>query len=118
MLAQDFELVQNGNVAVVTIGLSELSGQVMQEMVADFTLAMRHDNAVYFVLDLTAVEYMDSGCLGEMVGFLQDLEHVRGRIALAGCCDRVAFLFRATRLDAVFSLFDDVQQAVEEMSGV
>ena len=58
---------------------------------------------------------MDSACIGALVTFLQDLEHVRGRIALANCQPNVAFLFKVTRLDQVIGIYDDPQTACAEV---
>ncbi len=41
---------------------------------------------------------------------------MRGRIALAGCQDNVAFLFKVTKLDDIFVLFDDLDAALDQLS--
>lgn len=84
----------------------------MQEIVAECLERMRYNNAQHFVFDLSTVEFLASACLGALVGFMQEVEHVRGKIALVNCHDNVAFLFKVTRLDHVFEMYDDVQEAV------
>jgi anti-anti-sigma factor len=63
---------------------------------------------------MTGVEFLDSAGIGALVTLLQDLEHVRGRIALTHCQPNVAFLFKVTRLDAAIPLFDETAEAIEE----
>lgn len=111
MIAQDFEVDQDHSLVVVRFHTPELTGPVMQEAAVEMEQRLRYHNASYFVLDVAAVEFMDSACVGAMVQFLQEVEHVRGRIALAGCRPNTAFLFRVTRLDSVFGLYDDVADA-------
>lgn len=115
MLDQLAQLEQTNNVVVAQVTTRELSAEKMQELVEELMQRMRCDNAQHFVLNLKAVEYISSGCIGVMVGFLQDLEHVRGRIALAHCQPNVLFLFKVTRLDSVFHLFDDAETALAQI---
>ena len=42
---------------------------------------------------------------------LQELEHVRGRIALANCQPDVVLLFKMTRLDKLIPLYPSIAQA-------
>ena len=88
----------------------------MQELIVELTERMRYDNAQYFVLDMSHVKFISSGCVGVLVEFLQDLAPARGRIALANCQDNVEFLFKVTRLDRVFEMFDDLGEACEELA--
>lgn len=112
MLCEGIELDQAGSVVTVTIKVPELTHLEMQELVAECEERMRCHHASHFVFDMTDVTFLASTCLGSLVSFLQDLEHVRGRIALVNCQDNVAFLFKVTRLDTVFAMFDDVKEAV------
>jgi anti-sigma B factor antagonist len=116
MTTQTLMIDRNNNLVTAAFQTSEVTGLQMMELTAAWTQHMRYDNVQFFVLDMTGVMYMDSSCLGALVTFMQDLEHVRGRIALANCHDNVAFLFRVTRLNSVFRLYDsldDAQQGVK-----
>lgn len=111
MLPEGIELDQAGPVVTVSFGLPEITHADMQEVVSECLERMRYSNAQHFVLDLGPVEFLASACIGALVAFMQDVEHVRGRIVLANCHDNVAFLFKVTRLDTVFEMFDDVKDA-------
>lgn len=114
MLTHEVEFEQTRNVVIATLADPQLPGSQMAELVLEMSQRIRCDNAQFFVLDMSAVEFMDSSAIGVLVSFLLDLEHVRGRIALACCGRNIAFLFKLTRLDAVVPLFDEVEQAVAE----
>lgn len=62
------------------------------------------------VLDLSAVEFMDSTGLGVFVSLLKKLG-ADGAIAVAGVRPAVLRLFQLTRLDTLFRIVDDVPAA-------
>lgn len=115
MLVDGIELDQQGQIVVVSIDLPEASHQQMQDAVDACLDKVRYDNARHFVFDLSQVEFIASACVGVLVGFLQEVEHIRGKICLAACQENVSFLFKVTQLDSVFELHDDVDDAVDSL---
>ncbi len=115
MLAQNVQLEQSGDIVVATITTPLMSVSEGQELVESLNERMRYDGVRNFILDMTEVEFMDSGCVGALVQLLQDLEHIHGKIALANCQSNVAFLFKVTRLDSVFGLHESVEDAREAL---
>ncbi len=113
MLPIGMELEQQGAVVTCRFDRRDVDHLDLQEVLDECMQRMRNDNARHFAFDLSPVEFLASACIGSLVGFLQDVEHMRGRIALAGCQDNVKFLFKVTRLDAVFPIFDELTDAVE-----
>jgi len=67
----------------------------------------------YLVLDLTAVDRMDSTGLGVLVGALKRLRAGNGQLRLAAAHGDVARLLHATGLDKVLPLYSDVASALE-----
>jgi anti-sigma B factor antagonist len=112
MTAQPPNLEQQGPTVVATVEQPDMDLAAMQELCVSLEEKMRYDGARNFVFDLTAVNYLASACLGCLVQFMQDIQHARGKIALAGCSDELAFLFKVTRLDHVFAMFDEVDDAL------
>ncbi len=117
MAMDTMELDQRGQIVVVNIGLPDVSYTQMQELIAECEERMRFDKAQHFIFDLTGVGFLASACIGVLVGFLQDLENMRGRVLLANCSENVLFLFKVTKLDTVFMIFDDVDEAMDELTG-
>ena len=111
MLPEGVELEQSGAVVTVQLRLRDVTHLDLQEVVVECQERMRYSNARHFLFDLEGVEFLSSACVGVLVGFLQEVEHMRGRIALVHCEDNVAFLFKVTRLDHVFPIYDDVTEA-------
>jgi len=110
------EIERTGNRAVATFSTHEVTTMQMQEVVVELMEMMRNDAVQYFVLDMNSVEFISSGCLGSLVEFIQDLGHMRGKVALAHCHDNVSFLFKVTRLDSIFPLFDEVEDAMKAIT--
>jgi len=111
MITEGTQIDQVNSTVTVKVADRELSGLQLQEIVAELTQHMRYDKAMYFVFDMSSVEFIASDCLGCLVTFLCDLEQLRGRVALANCHPNVAFLFKVTRLDTVFTLYEDLDEA-------
>jgi anti-sigma B factor antagonist len=116
MFEQNVELDQAGPLVTARVLTPLLSLAETQDITGELSERMRYDNARLFVLDLAEVEFMDSGCIGGLVQFLQDVEHIHGRIALANCQKNVASLFEVTRLDRVFQLYDCTEDAQEALT--
>lgn len=113
MLAQNVVVEQEGNMVIATVITPILSLSESQEVIVELNERVRYNNAQLFILDLAEVTFMDSSCIGTLVQFLQELEHVRGRMALANCNDNIAFLFKVTRLDGAFPVVESVDDAKE-----
>ncbi len=107
---------RTGNRAVATFSTHEVTTMQMQEVVVELMEMMRNDAVQFFVLDMNEVEFISSGCLGSLVEFIQDLGHMRGKVSLANCHDNVAFLFKVTRLDSIFPIYDEVDEAMSAMT--
>lgn len=110
-LPASFELEQSGPTITARLHQSQVSYLTMQEVVNECLERTRYHNARHVILDLAAVEFLASACIGSLVSLLQDLEHICGRMAVVHCRDNVAFLFRVTRLDSVINLCEDEHEA-------
>jgi len=115
MMKTVYDFEQTGTTVVVNFQQQELSHLDMQEAMTDLSEKLRYDNAQNFILNMEPVVFLPSASLGAMVEFLREVEHVRGRVLLAACGENVSFLFKVTRLDSVFPLFDDVAEAMEDL---
>ncbi len=68
------------------------------------------------VLDLVAVNFIDSSGLGAIVAVLKKLGG-KGALVISGLHDSTLAMFKLTRMDRVFSLYDDIDAAVTAVSG-
>ena len=64
------------------------------------------------VLDFQKVNFIDSSCLGVLVAFARKLRGTKSDIKLVNLTEDVRSIFQITRLDKIFEIFDEVQEAV------
>lgn len=69
------------------------------------------------VLDLSKVDFLDSSGLGAVVAVMKLMGPDR-RLDLAGLTPTVDKVFRLTRMDLVFRIFDDIDSALTTGEGV
>lgn len=108
-------LEQDGHLVVASGLHSELTEPEARQLLDDLTGSIRYDGARFVVLDMTGVCMVSSVCLESLLLLFQELEHIRGRVAVANCLPAVKGIFTVTRLDALFEIYDDVEEAVANL---
>lgn len=64
------------------------------------------------VIDLEEVEYLDSSALGTLVSILKTSKANGGEIRLANLSQSLRSLMKLSKLEAMFKIFDSVDEAV------
>ena len=92
----------------------DLTGRlcVLEHTLRERIKALLEEGRRYFVLNLAAVTYVDSAGLGELISIWTSIRKVDGRLTLLRPVQRVQELFRITKLNTVFEIFDDESRAV------
>lgn len=67
------------------------------------------------VLDLSQIEFIDSSGLGAIVSSLKRMGG-QGELVVCGLQETTMTLFKLTRMDRVFQVFESEQQAVSALS--
>jgi anti-sigma B factor antagonist len=70
-----------------------------------------NDGHLHLVLDMSAVQFIDSTGLGILVGTLQRVRTGDGELRLAGARPEVLRILRITGLDKVFATYPSVRAA-------
>jgi anti-sigma B factor antagonist len=68
------------------------------------------------VVDLTAVDFIDSVALGVLIGVAKRIRAVEGRLALVAPHERLLKVFRMTALDRVFIIRPTVEDAIAALA--
>jgi len=63
------------------------------------------------VIDLQDVPYMDSSGVAVLVETLQKQRNAKGKLVLCNLTNKVKSIFEISRLDAVFTIVEDVDKA-------
>ncbi|HWQ68885.1 MAG TPA: STAS domain-containing protein [Patescibacteria group bacterium] len=80
--------------------------ELMTELIASGTTRI--------VLDLSKVDFIDSSGLGAIVSSLKRMGG-QGELVVCGLQETTMTLFKLTRMDRVFQIFDSEQQAVSAL---
>ncbi len=86
--------------------------------VKDRLQALVQEGRKKLVLDLAAVSYMDSTCVGELVSGLVTVRNNGGALYLASPTSRVERLLTVARLTSVFQIYQSEQEAVLSLAGL
>jgi len=65
------------------------------------------------LLDLAQIDYVDSTGIGELVGHLQKYGRAKRKMALFRPHKRIESLLKLTRLDSVFPMFWEKEEAIK-----
>ncbi|HUR86147.1 MAG TPA: STAS domain-containing protein [Solirubrobacteraceae bacterium] len=106
----------NGDANVVSV-----SGEIHVSTAPKFSKRLTEiieSGKTRLVLDLTAVEFIDSTGLSVLLNGLRAVDQRGGRMALVCTNPTVLRLFQITSLDATFDIFDDRAAAVAHVTGV
>ena len=107
---------QQGDVEVVVIeGVIKLGESA--RLFSDYLNKLLTSGSDSVLIDMTGIDYVDSTGLGELVGYLQRFEGQGRRLALLRPQSRILNLLKLTKLDEVFQIFVDENEAVKALKG-
>lgn len=95
---------------IITVGAERIDAAVAIQFKEDMRQITRQAPA-RVVLDLTQVDFIDSSGLGAIVSAMKQLPSAC-RMDLAGLSPTVSKVFRLTRMDTVFHLYDTLNDAI------
>jgi anti-anti-sigma factor len=98
-------------VAVVTISGRLAMGGEPERLDAAIKSLLQKDQKK-FVLDLTALDYVDSSGLGMLVSCLTNVRKAGGELSLAGANPRIKRILAMTRVDTMMPMFDTLAAAM------
>jgi anti-sigma B factor antagonist len=106
----DVKTSQQDGVAVITI-----NGEINISTSPSLKKIFEKENAKKLVIDLERVSYIDSSGLATLVEALKRARSQGGALGLAGMSDKVKSLFEITKLDKLFAIFPNQQEAISKV---
>lgn len=110
----DFLIVQTyDNIVLAKIEKDRLLDIGSIKSLSDALTALldRHPK-ISLVLDMSAVGYLSSAMLGKLVSLHKSVRANNGRMAVGGVKAQIMPLFKITKLDKLFELYGDAQEAL------
>lgn len=100
------------SVAVVAGEIDVYSAPKLRQQLADLVDLGRYK----LILDMEALEFLDSAGLGVLVGGLKRVRAYGGSLSLVCTQDRILRLFRITGLTMVFPIYATVSEAITHLN--
>ncbi len=105
---------QEGNVLIIRLFNNRLDAKEADDFKAKMAGYLAEGKR-FLVLDMSAVDFVDSSGLGALVSVFKSLGE-EGRLAVCGAQDSVLRMFKLTRMNKVFSIFQREAEAVAALS--
>jgi anti-sigma B factor antagonist len=109
-----FTVQPSGDVIIVKVHARRLDTSLAPEFKAKL-VHLVHSGQERIVMDMAALECIDSSGLGALIAGLKALDE-RGEIVLCGITPRLLSLLQLTHVDKLFHIFDNVEEAVSGLA--
>ena len=90
----------------------QVSGEININTSPDLKKMFEKKPTKKIVIDLEKVTYIDSSGLATLVEILKKTKQLGGALGLSAMPDKIKSLFEITKLDKLFSIFQNQQDAV------
>ncbi len=107
----DLSTAQDGHVTVVTVKGDLVIGDP-ESAFKRAIAGLLEEGKVNLLIDVSGLKFVDSTGLGALVRALTTSQNEGGRTKLLGVGPHLKKLLEVTRLDSVFEMFDNREQAV------
>lgn len=107
----DYQQKTVDNVLVVNINLPEASLNQSEDF-RKYLYDVTTETSPKLVLDMEQIKYMDSSFIGALVVGLKNVLSKGGEMALININADVMALFELTRLDKVFKIYNNLDEAI------
>lgn len=111
MQNEDIRIEQRGDLAVLAIETPMLTSLETDRLLDTLRGYREQTGCVRFVIEMNAVDFIDSACIGSLVTFLIEIDKAGGKLMLAGCQPMVEDLMKITGLATHILLLASVDQA-------
>lgn len=109
-------LDEQGRVSVVRFKQNRLVDDMLIRDVGKELFSLIESGRSHLLIDLKGVEYVSSGMLGKLITVLRRIEDSKGRLGICSIGADVQDVFRISKLDTYFKIFDDSSTAVLALS--
>ncbi len=105
------EIVERGDVTILRALEKRIDAGISGELKEQLG-ALVADGRRNIILDISGVEFLDSSGLGAIISGLKAIGE-DGRLVICGATDPVKSMFRLTRMDRIFEMYDNEAQSLQ-----
>ncbi len=110
MMALDFAVTHHGDWSVLKVG-GEIDIATAPRL-REHLLSLVNDQRYHLVIDMEAVEFIDSTGLGVLIGALKRVRAHDGDLQVVLTDSRILKVFEITQLDTIFQIHPTVDSVV------
>ena len=111
----EVKTTQNGNTLIMELQSERLDVQSVPAFKAATADLIQPGGNI--VIDLHAVQFVDSSGLGALLSLLRRAKEVDGQLVLARASEQTLAMFRLVRMTRIFDLYPTLDEALEAMNG-
>lgn len=111
----NFELKKDGDIAVFKLNETRFDASIAGLVKGEFTILLHTDEVTKLIIDLSEVEYCDSSGLSAILLAFRILQSNEGHIRLASPTKNVRSLIEISQLDRVLPIFNNIEEAIEDL---
>jgi anti-sigma B factor antagonist len=105
----ELNINRKDSLTIILLNESRLDASIAPEFKQQMEKIIAADNT-QIILDISKLSFMDSSSLGAMVAVLK-LMGSHGKLIVSGASGVVLELFKLTRMDKVFTLANNIEEA-------
>jgi anti-sigma B factor antagonist len=111
----DFTITEKNGITILNLNGKIMGGPEATEINEKINQLIDSDNKK-IIIDLVNVDWMNSSGLGILIGAVTVLKNSDGCLCLINVSDRIKNLLRITKLDTVFNIYDNFDEAAAAIS--
>ncbi len=94
--------------------LEEMDIQAIRESIMS---VIEEGGRINLILDFCNVRFLSSAVLGLLMRISKKVYELDGQLRLCNISSRLYEIFKITRLNKIFDIYDDVESAIQSLSG-
>ncbi len=107
----NIQIEKQGGISILNIPLENLDAQNSNEFKRQISDSL--DEHPQMIFDLSGVQFIDSSGLGAILSILRRLKSSGGDLKLCCLTEQVKMLFKMVRMNKVFDVFENREDAVK-----
>ena len=105
------EIAEKGDVSILRALEKRIDAGISGEL-KERLAEMVQEGHRWIVLDISTVEFLDSSGLGAIISGLKAIGE-DGKLVICGATDPVKSMFRLTRMDRIFEMYDTETESLQ-----
>jgi anti-sigma B factor antagonist len=103
------------NATVVTLTDEKLLEDDDIKALEESIMPLVEDSQVNLVIDFSNVQFLSSAVLGLLIRISKKINENKGRLKLCCITAKIFDIFKITRLDEIFEIYDDAKKALQSL---